>query len=48
MVRTDRANASAGKGFSSCPGFIELFNRLSDTRIVPNAADFRLISYGAS
>jgi polyisoprenyl-phosphate glycosyltransferase len=43
MVRTDRANASAGKGFFSS-WFYRTFNRLSDTRIVPNAADFRLIS----
>ena len=43
MVRTDSADASAGKGFFSA-FFYRTFNRLSDTRIVPNAADFRLIS----
>lgn len=43
MVRTDRTNVARGKGFLSS-WFYRAFNRLSDTRIVPNAADFRLIS----
>jgi polyisoprenyl-phosphate glycosyltransferase len=43
MVRTDSTDAKAGKGFFSA-WFYRTFNRLSDTRIVPNAADFRLIS----
>jgi polyisoprenyl-phosphate glycosyltransferase len=43
MVRTDRTNAARGKGFLSS-WFYRTFNSLSDTRIVPNAADFRLIS----
>jgi len=43
MVRTDSADANAGKGFFS-GWFYRIFNRLSDTRIVPNAADFRLMS----
>jgi glycosyltransferase involved in cell wall biosynthesis len=42
MVRTDSTDAKAGKGFFSA-WFYRTFNRLSDTRIVPNAADFRLI-----
>jgi glycosyltransferase involved in cell wall biosynthesis len=43
MVRTDSADAKAGKGFFST-WFYRTFNRMSDTRIVPNAADFRLMS----
>jgi polyisoprenyl-phosphate glycosyltransferase len=43
MVRTDSADVKAGKGFFSA-WFYRTFNRLSDTRIVPNAADFRLMS----
>lgn len=43
MVRTDTADVHAGKGFFST-WFYRTFNHLSDTRIVPNAADFRLLS----
>src|SRR5260370_26079473 len=41
MARAERAGVS--KGFFS-EWFYKAFNRVSDTRIVPNAADFRLIS----
>ncbi|MBC8107184.1 MAG: glycosyltransferase family 2 protein [Anaerolineae bacterium] len=41
MVRSDPSNG--GKGFLSRV-FYQTFNRLSDTQIVPNAADFRLMS----
>jgi glycosyltransferase involved in cell wall biosynthesis len=41
MARTERAGVS--KGFFS-EWFYKAFNRVSDTRIVPNAADFRLVS----
>src|SRR5258708_25664003 len=40
MARTERAGVS--KGFFS-EWFYKAFNRVSDTRIVPNAADFRLV-----
>jgi glycosyltransferase involved in cell wall biosynthesis len=40
MVRMDRVGA--GKGFFS-EWFYRTFNRMSDTHIVPNAADFRLL-----
>lgn len=40
MVRADRV--SAGKGLFSA-WFYRTFNHMSDTQIVPNAADFRLI-----
>lgn len=43
MVRSDPAIAGAGKGLFST-WFYRTFNHLSDTRIVPNAADFRLVS----
>jgi dolichol-phosphate mannosyltransferase len=43
MVRHDPACAGAGKSLFST-WFYRTFNNLSDTRIVPNAADFRLIS----
>ncbi len=43
MVRSDPASAGAGKGLLST-WFYRAFNHLSDTRIVPNAADFRLVS----
>ena len=43
MVRSDPACAGAGKGLFST-WFYRTFNHLSDTRIVPNAADFRLMS----
>jgi glycosyltransferase involved in cell wall biosynthesis len=42
MVRADPACAGAGKGLFST-WFYRTFNHLSDTRIVPNAADFRLL-----
>jgi glycosyltransferase involved in cell wall biosynthesis len=42
MVRSDPASAGAGKGLLST-WFYRTFNQLSDTRIVPNAADFRLL-----
>jgi polyisoprenyl-phosphate glycosyltransferase len=42
MVRSDPACAGAGKGLFST-WFYRAFNNLSDTRIVPNAADFRLL-----
>jgi glycosyltransferase involved in cell wall biosynthesis len=41
MARSERAGVS--KGFFS-EWFYKAFNRVSDTRIVPNAADFRLVS----
>jgi glycosyltransferase involved in cell wall biosynthesis len=43
MVRSDPAAAGAGKGLLSTV-FYRIFNHLSDTRIVPNAADFRLLN----
>ena len=43
MVRADPACAGAGKGLFST-WFYRAFNHLSDTRIVANAADFRLVS----
>ena len=43
MVRDDPNCAGAGKSLFST-WFYRTFNNLSDTRIVPNAADFRLIS----
>jgi dolichol-phosphate mannosyltransferase len=42
MVRSDPACQGAGKGLFSA-WFYRAFNKLSDTRIVPNAADFRLM-----
>jgi glycosyltransferase involved in cell wall biosynthesis len=42
MVRSDPACAGAGKGLLST-WFYRTFNNLSDTRIVPNAADFRML-----
>jgi polyisoprenyl-phosphate glycosyltransferase len=41
MARAERASVS--KGFFS-EWFYRAFNRVSDTRIVPNASDFRLVS----
>ena len=43
MVRSDPACAGAGKGLFST-WFYRTFNHLSDTHIVPNAADFRLMA----
>jgi dolichol-phosphate mannosyltransferase len=43
MVRSDPADAGASKGLLS-EWFYRAFNHLSDTRIVPNASDFRLVS----
>ena len=43
MVRDDPATAGAGKSLFST-WFYRTFNQLSDTHIVPNAADFRLVS----
>lgn len=43
MVRSDPTCQGAGKGLFST-WFYRAFNQLSDTRIVPNAADFRLMS----
>jgi glycosyltransferase involved in cell wall biosynthesis len=43
MVRKDAAAVGGPKGLFS-RGFYAAFNRLSDTQIVPNAADFRLLS----
>ena len=42
MVRSDPTCQGAGKGLFST-WFYRAFNNLSDTRIVPNAADFRLM-----
>ncbi|MBV8780869.1 MAG: glycosyltransferase family 2 protein, partial [Phycisphaerae bacterium] len=43
MVRDDPACAGASKSLFST-WFYRAFNNLTDTRIVPNAADFRLVS----
>jgi dolichol-phosphate mannosyltransferase len=42
MVRSDPVAVGASKGLFST-WFYKTFNHLSDTRIVPNAADFRLL-----
>jgi dolichol-phosphate mannosyltransferase len=43
MVRSEPASAGVGKSLFSTL-FYRVFNYLSDTRIVPNAADFRLVT----